>query len=298
MTDFENHARVPITIHDVLWSRREAGRQMGIAIIAVKFLGKIRLLDAKRMVVMKTIHWVKLLLIAGIIVSFAAVCIAAEWGTVMYAHSKTPIREKRSVKSRIKGHLKEKQAVRVDFMKKGWYAVFPITAKERKERKALGYVYNTHLSIDRPEPAAATPDREKKQKAIPAAADPKPAVSDQSLAVDVKSLRFKLKDNGRDTIFIELNRFYAPALSSIEGAKPRIVLDMENVSSFQVEKAVIQVDGEHIRQIRTSLDRKTHKARIVLDLEPLKDYYVQPEFAQKENLYSLHVLAEDKKKEP
>ena len=232
---------------------------------------------------MKTIRGFKLLLIVGIAVSFAAVCIAAEWGTVMYARSKTPIREKRSVKSRIKGHLTEKQAVRADFMKDGWYAVFPVKAKERNERKALGYVYNTRLSIDPPEPAAA---------------NPKPAVSDQSLAVDVKSLRFKLKDNRRDTIFMELNRFYAPSITSIEGGKPRIVLDFENVTSFQVEKNLMKVDGEHIRQIRTSLDRKTRKARIVLDLEPLKDYYVQPEFAQKENLYSLHVLAEDKKKEP
>ena len=247
---------------------------------------------------MQTTRWFKLLLIVGIAVSFAAVCIAAEWGTVMYARSKTPIREKRSVKSRIKGHLTEKQAVRADFMKDGWYAVFPVKAKERNERKALGYVYNTRLSIDPPEPAAATPDREKKQKAVSAAADRTPAGADRSPAVDVKSLRFKLKDNGRDTIFMELNRFYAPSITSIEGGKPRIVLDFENVTSFQVEKNLMKVDGEHIRQIRTSLDRKTRKARIVLDLEPLKDYYVQPEFAQKENLYSLHVLAEDKKKEP
>ena len=177
-----------------------------------------------------------------------------------------------------------------------------------KRKPALGEP--KRASMDRqpralePSPTTTAPTPEASAPS-PATADtktapvePKPAVSDQKPAIAVKSLRFKARDNGRDSIFIEFNRFYAPSISSIEGDKPRIVLDLENVTSFQVEKNLIKVDGVHIRQIRSHMDRKTRKARIVLDLEPLKDYYVQPEFAQKENLYSLHVLAEDKKKEP
>ena len=261
---------------------------------------------------MKTIRVIKLILIVGITISFAAVCIAADWGTVMYTRTETVIREKRTVKSRIKGRLKENQAVRADFFKDHWYAVFPVNARQRNEKKALGYVYKERLTTEKPEAAVAATDGEKKQESVPkqadlkpastdrkpAPAEQKPAVSDQKPVIAVKSLRFHAKDNGRDSIFIEFNRFYAPSITSLEGDKPRIVLDLENVTSFQVEKNLIKVDGLHIRQIRSHMDRKTRKARIVLDLEPLKDYYVQPEFAQKENLYSLHVLAEDKKKEP
>jgi len=299
------------------------------------------------MAAMKTIRTVPIILFSAIAVCFAAVCIAADWGTVLYTRSETVIREKRTVKSRIKGRLKENQAVRADFFKDHWYAVFPVNARQRNEKKALGYVYKERLTSEKPESAAAESDIKKKRepaqeqadlkpaptdrkpvttdrkpKALipspapadrqpgatepspapaertPAPYEPKPAVSDQKPAIAVKSLRFKARDNGRDSIFIEFNRFYAPSISSIEGDKPRIVLDLENVTSFQVEKNLIKVDGVHIRQIRSHMDRKTRKARIVLDLEPLKDYYVQPEFAQKENLYSLHVLAEDKKKEP
>ncbi len=285
------------------------------------------------MAAMKTIRPVPIILFSAIAVCFAAVCIAADWGTILYTRSETVIREKRTVKSRIKGRLKENQAVRADFFKDHWYAVFPVNARQRNEKKALGYVYKERLTAEKPESAAAVTDIEKKQESVPKQADlkpastdrkpattdpkpkalipspapadstpapdePKPAVSDQKPAIAVKSLRFKARDNGRDSIFIEFNRFYAPSISSIEGDKPRIVLDLENVTSFQVEKNLIKVDGVHIRQIRSHMDRKTRKARIVLDLEPLKDYYVQPEFAQKENLYSLHVLAEDKKKEP
>ena len=282
-----------------------------------------RLLAEKGMAAMKTIRTVPIILFSAIAVCFAAVCIAADWGTVLYTRSETVIREKRTVKSRIKGRLKENQAVRADFFKDHWYAVFPVNARQRNEKKALGYVYKERLTSEKPESAAAEADIKKKREPAqeqadlkpaptpeasapspapaertPAPDEPKPAVSDQKPAIAVKSLRFKARDNGRDSIFIEFNRFYAPSISSIEGDKPRIVLDLENVTSFQVEKNLIKVDGVHIRQIRSHMDRKTRKARIVLDLEPLKDYYVQPEFAQKENLYSLHVLAEDKKKEP
>lgn len=285
------------------------------------------------MAAMKTIRPVPIILFSAIAVCFAAVCIAADWGTILYTRSETVIREKRTVKSRIKGRLKENQAVRADFFKDHWYAVFPVNARQRNEKKALGYVYKERLTAEKPEAAAAVTDIEKKQESVPKQADlkpastdrkpattdpkpkalipspapadstpapdePKPAVSDQKPAIAVKSLRFKARDNGRDSIFIEFNRFYVPSITSLEGDKPRIVLDLENVTSFQVEKNLIKVDGVHIRQIRSHIDRKTRKARIVLDLEPLKDYYVQPEFAQKENLYSLHVLAEDKKKEP
>ena len=275
------------------------------------------------MAAMKTIRTLPIILFSAIAVCFAAVCIAADWGTVLYTRSETVIREKRTVKSRIKGRLKENQAVRADLLKDHWYAVFPVNARQRNEKKALGYVYKERLTSEKPESAAAEADIKKKREPAqepvdlkpaptpeasapspapaertPAPDEPKPAVSDQKPAIAVKSLRFKARDNGRDSIFSEFIRFYAPSISSIEGDKPRIVLDLENVTSFQVEKNLIKVDGVHIRQIRSHMDRKTRKARIVLDLEPLKDYYVQPEFAQKENLYSLHVLAEDKKKEP
>ena len=208
---------------------------------------------------MKTITWVKLILIVGIIVSVTAVSIAEEWGTVMYTHTNTVMREKRSVKSRIKGHIGEKQAVKADFLKNGWYAVFSLTEKNRRESKALGYVYKTRLYADTPKSVAETPDSEKKRETDS-------AESSQNLNVDVKNISFKISNNGNESIFIEFNRFYTPAISSIEGKEPRIVLDIENVSSFKKEWAVIKVEGKYIKQIRSSVDYKTRKARIVLDL--------------------------------
>ena len=238
---------------------------------------------------MKTNNWVKLIMIAGITVSVATVSIAEEWGTVMYARPNTLIREKRSMNSRIKGHLGKKQAVKADFLKDGWYAVFPLTEKDRNESKALGYVYKALLYADTPKTVTATPDRENKW-------EDGSTVSSQNLDIEVKNISFNLND-GNESIFIEFNRFYTPAVSSIEGKEPRIVLDIENVSSFKKEWAVIDVEGALIKRIRSSMDYKTRKARIVLDLEPSKDYFVQPVFGEKENTYSLQISADDKKQE-
>ena len=236
---------------------------------------------------MKTNNWVKFILIAGITVSVTAVSIAEEWGTVMHARPNTLIREKRSMNSRIKGHLGKKQAVKADFLKDGWYAVFSLTEKDKNESKALGYVSKTLLYADKPKSAAATPDREKKW-------EEGSTVSNQDIDIEVKNIRFNLND-GNESIFIEFNRFYTPEISSIEGKEPRIVLDIENVFAFKKEWAVINVEGKLIKRIRSSMDYKTRKARIVLDLEPSKDYFVQPVFGERENIYSLQISTDNKK---
>ena len=140
------------------------------------------------------------------------------------------------------------------------------------------------LSADRHKSVETIPETEKQEDVS--------AESGQNLNVDVKNISFKLGNNGNESIFIEFNRFYTPAISSIEGKEPRIVLDIENVSSFKKEWAVIKVEGKYIKQIRSSVDYKARKARIVLDLEPFKDYFIQPQFGKKENIYSLQVSAD------
>jgi hypothetical protein len=239
------------------------------------------------MVVMKTNNWVKLILIIGITLSVPAVSIAEEWGTVMYARPNTLIREKRSINSKMKGRLGEKQTVKADFLKDDWYAVFSLMERDRNESKALGYVYRTLLTPDTPKSVEATPASEKKR-------EPGSALSSEDLNLDVKSISFNLEKDGNESIFIEFNRFYTPAISSVEGEKPRIVMDIENVSSFKEEWAVIKVTGQLIKQIRSSMDYKTRKARIVIDLEPFKDYFVQPVFGERENIYSLRISVDDR----
>ncbi|MCX5853943.1 MAG: AMIN domain-containing protein [Deltaproteobacteria bacterium] len=237
--------------------------------------------------------WMMLLLIAGITFIIISVSIAAEWGKVMYPHAKTNIRAKRSFNARIKGQLEAGQAVKVDFLKDSWYAVFKVMEERRSESKALGYVHVSRLYRDAPEVSEITSDKKKRSENIPLKAD-----QAELPPIDVKNIRYFLEKEGKESIFIEFNRFYTPAMSTIQGKAPRIVLDITNVSSFKKEWAVISVGGKLIRRIRGSINLQTNVARIVLDMEPSKDYSVNPVFYEKENTYSLEISEENIKQNP
>ena len=244
------------------------------------------------MVIMGTRNWLKLILIAGITVCISTLGIAEEWGKIMYARPKTIIREKRSMNSSIKGRLIAGQAVKTDFLKDGWYAVFPLTETQRREDKALGYVYTTRLYSQPPKSSVAAPIGKKPPEDRSALSDEK-----ENFRIDVKNITFKLEDSGKEAILIEFNRFYTPAIFAIPGKTARIVLDIANVSSFRKEWAVINVGGKIIKRIRCSEDPRTHMVRIVLDVEPSRDYYVQPVFSERENIYKLEMSEDNRKKE-
>ncbi|MFA5183491.1 MAG: hypothetical protein WC405_19435 [Syntrophales bacterium] len=241
---------------------------------------------------MQTKKWFKLIIIAVITVSITALGIAEEWGTIMYARPKTIIREKRSMNSSIKGRLVAGQAVKTDFVKDGWYAVFPLTEKQRREDKALGYVYTTRLYSQPAKSSVAAPIGEKPSEDRAAIAD-----DEENISIDVKNITYKLEDNGKEAILIEFNRFYTPAIFTVEGKSARIVLDIVNVSSFRKEWAVINVGGKIIKRIRCSENPHTHMLRIVLDVEPSRDYQVQPVFSKRGNIYMLGISENIRKKE-
>jgi hypothetical protein len=242
--------------------------------------------------VMQIKKWFKLIIIAGITISIAALAIAEEWGTIMYARPKTIIREKRSMNSAIKGRLGAGQAVKTDFLKDGWYAVFPLTETQRREDKALGYVNTTRLYSQPAKSSTTAPLGEKPS-------EDRAAISydEENTSIDVKNITYKLEDNGKEAILIEFNRFYTPAIFTIEGKSARIVLDIVNVSSFRKEWSVIDVGGKIIKRIRCSENPHTHMLRIVLDVEPSKDYQVQPAFSKRGNIYILGLSEKNRKKE-
>ncbi|MCG6537381.1 MAG: AMIN domain-containing protein, partial [Syntrophales bacterium LBB04] len=105
----------------------------------------------------------------------------------------------------------------------------------------------------------------------------------------MKNIRYSLEDDGKESIFIEFNRFYTPVIFAIPGKEPRIVLDITNISSFKKKQAIISVGGKLIKRIRSSINHQTNEARIIIDLNPSKDYSVNPVFYEKDNIYSLEI---------
>lgn len=105
--------------------------------------------------------------------------------------------------------------------------------------------------------------------------------------VAVESIKFEI-DEQEERVFVDLNRFSTPAVFNLEGSKPRIVIDIMNVASWNGDP-FISVNGRLIRQIRTYLHKGIETLRIVLDLEPSEDYYITQTYYDKDDIYCLQV---------
>jgi hypothetical protein len=103
----------------------------------------------------------------------------------------------------------------------------------------------------------------------------------------VKSIKLKTEKD-HEEFFIALNTFSIPEVQSIEGEKPRIVIDINNVSSWSGQYKM-PINGNLIKQIRTWLHRDTEKLRIVLDLKYADDYIIDQTYDRKANIYSIAV---------
>lgn len=207
------------------------------------------------------------------------------WGTIMYPRPNTNIRAKRSAASGVKGQLKAGEPVKADFLQDAWYAVFPVTQKQRNEKMAFGYVSAPLLSNKRGanSPGSAAPAKKTAGNAPPI------KMERESLPVDVKNMTFKVAGEGRESLLIGFDRFYIPAISEIDGNEHRIILEITNASSLRGDWTSIETGGNCIRRIHSSRDPQTRAALIVLDMVREKNYLVSQAFDKKGNIYSVEI---------
>jgi ketosteroid isomerase-like protein len=103
----------------------------------------------------------------------------------------------------------------------------------------------------------------------------------------IKSIQFEPKKD-RENVFIASNTFFVPKILTFEGDKPRIVIDIKPVSSWSGRHRT-PVKGNLIRQIRTHLYPGTKKLRIVLDLNPSENYFINQVYYEKKHTYCIEV---------
>jgi len=103
----------------------------------------------------------------------------------------------------------------------------------------------------------------------------------------VKSIKYKIEKD-LEKVFIALNNFTTPKIFSLKGDKPRIVIDIKNVSSWSGHYRT-PVNGNLIKQIRTFLHHDTEKLRIVLDINSSENYSINQIYEQTENIYCIEV---------
>jgi hypothetical protein len=103
----------------------------------------------------------------------------------------------------------------------------------------------------------------------------------------VKSIKLRTARD-HDEVFIALNTFSIPQIRSVEGANPRIIVNINRVSSWSGQDN-IPVNGNLIKKIRTYLHRGTEKLRIILDLKYSDDYIIDQIYDRNTNIYSISV---------
>ena len=103
----------------------------------------------------------------------------------------------------------------------------------------------------------------------------------------VKSIRFEMEKK-MEKVFIALNKYAIPRVQTLEGNKPRLVLDFMNAASWRGPFR-ITANGKLVKQVRAYLHPKAEKLRIVLDLNLAEDYIVDQTFYQAENIYCITV---------
>ena len=115
------------------------------------------------------------------------------------------------------------------------------------------------------------------------------AGEDQKTDLMVKKIAFTRDKGGRERIALFCNRSCVPELSSVEGENPRVIMDMKGVFLIQTKARNITTGGEMVKRVRSYLDKQTQILRVVLDMEPSKDYVVLPMQDPSANTYMLTI---------
>lgn len=103
----------------------------------------------------------------------------------------------------------------------------------------------------------------------------------------VKSIKFNIEKD-REKVFVALNNYSIPKVLTLNGGRPRVVVDVTNVSSWK-GLSIIPVNGKLIKQIRTHFHHDAKKLRIVLDLKKSEDNIINKSFNKAENIFCVEV---------
>jgi hypothetical protein len=153
--------------------------------------------------------------------------------------------------------------------------------KEAKRLKQEGVLVDYSIKTLKPADQRRPPQEQKESV---------PQKTDSDLVIS--EITFKLKSPGKETVWIQGNRFFAPAAFAIEDDKPRFVIDIKDTLPVKRELSRIAADAQFVERIRTSYHQETRTLRVVLDLQPSKRYRISQFFYQAQNIYAVEVEGE------
>jgi tetratricopeptide (TPR) repeat protein len=118
---------------------------------------------------------------------------------------------------------------------------------------------------------------------------------DQKTPLTVKRIVFTPAQTGGEWITLFCNQSCTPDLFTLEEENPRVVMDMKEVLLIEGTTRNIDTGGKFIKRIRSYLDKQTNILRVVLDMEPSKNYIVCPIQDPFNNAYILRIDEQEQK---
>ena len=110
-----------------------------------------------------------------------------------------------------------------------------------------------------------------------------------AVPLEIKDIKFKVKGDGKEVVYIYSNRDFVPSVFALDGENPRLVIDIKDLPAYKKGPSKIVVNGRFIRQIRTHFHDKSNTLRVVLDHDPSMNYVINQIFFEAEKIYVIEV---------
>ncbi len=181
------------------------------------------------------------------------------------------IRRKPTLKSKVLFQMRRGGEVTATRQRGEWYAV-----KLKDGRSGWG-----HHSL-----FSESPPPQDLQKKDTLKEGPKKGAGSETPTI-IKAIRSIPSSTDTTRIIFELNGFFIPQTSVIEGQQPRIVCDFLNARVDDNIAPITAISDNNIRNIRIGVHENPRKVRVVIDLADTRNYTVEQIFFKRENYFSL-----------
>jgi len=118
------------------------------------------------------------------------------------------------------------------------------------------------------------------------------AVDSPGKGVVVEKIHPEIVDETTERVCMQFSDYFLPSVRTLEGGKPRIFVDIENVTEWK-GAGRIDVGGRMILRVRSHWYDSTRVLRIVLDLVPTRNYYVNQTYIVSGNIFCMEVSIEE-----
>jgi hypothetical protein len=106
----------------------------------------------------------------------------------------------------------------------------------------------------------------------------------------IKKITLNQDEGGTETLLIHSNRFFWPSVRfALEEDIPRLVIQINNTTTFKKKFSDPAFRGDLIKKIRNPPQQNGNNVRIILDLVPDRKYKVTQVFDKKDNIFNLAV---------